>query len=287
MAAAGEGDATPPADAASPECSLQRVKLYRLNDTGVWDDKGTGHVSVQYMEVRATAALRKQCASNAPRFSPGKRRADSRGARRPLRSKTSRWAWWSSTRTTTSRCSSTASATTTSTTGKAVRSHHAAARQLPPRNARARASPCHVGCSGIAASNGWSELGSRCCAFALGLRPCALVAASRPVALQCATSRRGAARALARTSARRRDAPIGAACAARGDVSRLRLRAPRAHCPRPRDATQPTQSSPGATPTWWPTSRSLSRKWWDAASSGTRPPIRLAVTLACPRLMPC
>jgi hypothetical protein len=30
---------------------LQRVKLYKLNDEGTWDDNGTGHVSVQYLEV--------------------------------------------------------------------------------------------------------------------------------------------------------------------------------------------------------------------------------------------
>lgn len=29
---------------------LQRVKVYRLNDEGKWDDKGTGHVSVEYLE---------------------------------------------------------------------------------------------------------------------------------------------------------------------------------------------------------------------------------------------
>ncbi|CAI5975645.1 unnamed protein product [Closterium sp. NIES-64] len=29
---------------------LQRVKVYRLNDDGKWDDKGTGHVSVEYLE---------------------------------------------------------------------------------------------------------------------------------------------------------------------------------------------------------------------------------------------
>ncbi|CAI5463518.1 unnamed protein product [Closterium sp. Yama58-4] len=32
---------------ASPQ---QRVKVYRLNDDGKWDDKGTGHVSVEYLE---------------------------------------------------------------------------------------------------------------------------------------------------------------------------------------------------------------------------------------------
>ncbi|KAG0581095.1 hypothetical protein KC19_4G224600 [Ceratodon purpureus] len=29
---------------------LQRVKVYRLTDEGKWDDKGTGHVSVEYLE---------------------------------------------------------------------------------------------------------------------------------------------------------------------------------------------------------------------------------------------
>ncbi|KAJ6772185.1 ATP SYNTHASE GAMMA-RELATED [Salix koriyanagi] len=30
--------------------SIQRVKVYRLNDDGKWDDQGTGHVTVDYME---------------------------------------------------------------------------------------------------------------------------------------------------------------------------------------------------------------------------------------------
>ncbi|XP_027339154.1 serine/threonine-protein phosphatase 4 regulatory subunit 3-like isoform X3 [Abrus precatorius] len=30
--------------------SMQRVKLYRLNDNGKWDDQGTGHVTVDYLE---------------------------------------------------------------------------------------------------------------------------------------------------------------------------------------------------------------------------------------------
>lgn len=30
---------------------LQRVKVYRLNEEGLWDDKGTGHVSVELVEV--------------------------------------------------------------------------------------------------------------------------------------------------------------------------------------------------------------------------------------------
>jgi hypothetical protein len=31
--------------------SMQRVKVYRLNPDGMWDDKGTGNVSVEYLEV--------------------------------------------------------------------------------------------------------------------------------------------------------------------------------------------------------------------------------------------
>ena len=31
---------------------MQRVKVYRLTSEGQWDDKGTGQVSVEYMEVR-------------------------------------------------------------------------------------------------------------------------------------------------------------------------------------------------------------------------------------------
>ena len=29
-----------------------RVKVYVLNDRGEWDDRGTGHVCVEYLEVR-------------------------------------------------------------------------------------------------------------------------------------------------------------------------------------------------------------------------------------------
>lgn len=38
--------------------NMQRVKVYRLNRDGLWDDKGTGHVSMEYMEVYAPAPLR-------------------------------------------------------------------------------------------------------------------------------------------------------------------------------------------------------------------------------------
>ena len=40
------------APAAADFTNLQRVKVYRLNESGHWDDKGTGHVSCEYMEVR-------------------------------------------------------------------------------------------------------------------------------------------------------------------------------------------------------------------------------------------
>lgn len=30
---------------------FQRVKVYRLNEDGKWDDQGTGHVTVDYLEV--------------------------------------------------------------------------------------------------------------------------------------------------------------------------------------------------------------------------------------------
>ncbi|CAK9276520.1 unnamed protein product [Sphagnum jensenii] len=36
---------------------LQRVKVYRLNDEGKWDDKGTGHVSVEYLERSEAVGL--------------------------------------------------------------------------------------------------------------------------------------------------------------------------------------------------------------------------------------
>lgn len=38
---------------------LQRVKVYRLNDDGKWDDQGTGHVTVDYLEVTITGKTSK------------------------------------------------------------------------------------------------------------------------------------------------------------------------------------------------------------------------------------
>ena len=37
---------------------MQRVKVYRLNTEGMWDDKGTGSVSVEYMEVSSSLPSR-------------------------------------------------------------------------------------------------------------------------------------------------------------------------------------------------------------------------------------
>lgn len=37
------------------DVNLQRVKVYRLNEEGTWDDNGTGHVAVDYYnEVGST-----------------------------------------------------------------------------------------------------------------------------------------------------------------------------------------------------------------------------------------
>jgi hypothetical protein len=31
---------------------MHRVKLYKLNTQGLWDDKGTGHVAMEFLPVR-------------------------------------------------------------------------------------------------------------------------------------------------------------------------------------------------------------------------------------------
>lgn len=36
---------------------MQRVKVYRLTADGQWDDKGTGKVSVEWMEVGADSPV--------------------------------------------------------------------------------------------------------------------------------------------------------------------------------------------------------------------------------------
>lgn len=76
------------------EPGIQRVKVYRLNEEGLWDDKGTGHVSVELMEVRCRSTLlpvrggnrrwRLARASHAPRDGPGLLAA-ARAARRRSR----------------------------------------------------------------------------------------------------------------------------------------------------------------------------------------------------------
>jgi hypothetical protein len=32
---------------------MHRVKLYKLNNQGLWDDKGTGHVGLEFLPVRS------------------------------------------------------------------------------------------------------------------------------------------------------------------------------------------------------------------------------------------
>lgn len=43
---------------------LQRVKVYKLNEAGLWDDRGTGHVTVEYMEVRPPPSMGSQYPSD-------------------------------------------------------------------------------------------------------------------------------------------------------------------------------------------------------------------------------
>ena len=38
--------------------SRHRAKVYCLNDDGQWDDRGTGHAAVTYVQVTARASLR-------------------------------------------------------------------------------------------------------------------------------------------------------------------------------------------------------------------------------------
>ncbi|KAK9802569.1 hypothetical protein WJX73_004679 [Symbiochloris irregularis] len=52
----GEDESGPQPGGAS-DFQAQRVKVYRLNNEGLWDDKGTGHVSVEYMEKAEAAGL--------------------------------------------------------------------------------------------------------------------------------------------------------------------------------------------------------------------------------------
>jgi protein phosphatase 4 regulatory subunit 3 len=34
--------------------NVQRVKVYRLTNDGQWDDQGTGHITIDYIEVWST-----------------------------------------------------------------------------------------------------------------------------------------------------------------------------------------------------------------------------------------
>ena len=62
-------EAEQPAGGAQAEdfTNLQRVKVYRLNESGHWDDKGTGHVSCEYMEVRILTMWRSNCSTTCSR----------------------------------------------------------------------------------------------------------------------------------------------------------------------------------------------------------------------------
>lgn len=44
---------------------VQRVKVYRLNEDGQWDDRGTGHVTMDYMEVCSSSWI-PPAAKNSP-----------------------------------------------------------------------------------------------------------------------------------------------------------------------------------------------------------------------------
>jgi hypothetical protein len=37
---------------------MHRVKLYKLNQQGLWDDKGTGHVGIEFLPVRSAHSQR-------------------------------------------------------------------------------------------------------------------------------------------------------------------------------------------------------------------------------------
>lgn len=43
-----------------PGSGQQRVKVYKLNEEGLWDDKGTGHVTVEIMDQVSTVGGRRQ-----------------------------------------------------------------------------------------------------------------------------------------------------------------------------------------------------------------------------------
>jgi hypothetical protein len=99
-------------------------QVYCLNPDGLWDDKGTGHVSVEFMEVRCIS-YRVLCAAGSTRACVSRVCCVPRplaltaflwNCSNPGRSGSS-----SSRRATAGRCSSTASAARTSTSDRAVR----------------------------------------------------------------------------------------------------------------------------------------------------------------------
>ncbi|XP_071721154.1 uncharacterized protein [Rutidosis leptorrhynchoides] len=51
------GNGAPEKLSTSNNNSMQRVKVYRLNDDGKWDDQGTGHVTIDYLERSEELAL--------------------------------------------------------------------------------------------------------------------------------------------------------------------------------------------------------------------------------------
>lgn len=57
----GEEEQGPRRKQAGPDdavqTSMQRVKVYRLTDDGKWDDQGTGHVTIDYIEGSREIAL--------------------------------------------------------------------------------------------------------------------------------------------------------------------------------------------------------------------------------------
>lgn len=48
------------AGSAGQQSVMHRVKLYKLNTQGLWDDKGTGHVAMEFLPVRLTPSTCEQ-----------------------------------------------------------------------------------------------------------------------------------------------------------------------------------------------------------------------------------
>lgn len=59
-AAAAASQEQPPQRGQEPPAKCKtRAKVYCLNDEGHWDDRGTGHVQILYLQVRARPTVRK------------------------------------------------------------------------------------------------------------------------------------------------------------------------------------------------------------------------------------